>query len=142
MAKKPAYRIQILKPNVVLIQWFTTPPHHAPVLQEWLAELWNIVNTATEPICFVSDLRNGCVTDIHALKELAAIAQHPKCALGVGFSQSISSEVYANLFARISKENNPITDSPEAALRVLEDYQPGISADIDWRSALVESETA
>ncbi len=141
MEKKP-YRIVALKPNLVLIQWYQTPANHAPIIQEWLKELWQSVNTATEPICFLSDLRFGCVTDVRALKELATIAQHKNCAIGVGFSRSISSEVYANLFARLSKENNPMTDSLEAALQVLEQKQPGITADIDWQLALGDAEKA
>lgn len=138
---KPIYRITSLKPNLVLIQWFGTPQNQASIVQEWLNALWDIVHQATEPVYFVSDLRHGCVADVRALKELAAIANHPKCAVGVGFSKSISSEVYANLFARLSKDEHPMADSLEAALKMIEAEHPGLTTDVDWQAALDQTAT-
>ncbi|PJF43329.1 MAG: hypothetical protein CUN55_08990, partial [Phototrophicales bacterium] len=125
-----------LKPNLVLVQWSAIPPLNAPIIHQWLKEMWDIVRNATEPVYFITDLRFGCVTDVRALKELAEIANHENCALGVGFSKSISSEVYAGLFARLSRDDTPLQDTLEAALKLLEEHHPGITHDIDWEAVL------
>ncbi|PJF43330.1 MAG: hypothetical protein CUN55_08995 [Phototrophicales bacterium] len=136
---KPSYRIQRLKPNLVLIQWLRTPKDQSPEIQHWLDELKQIVHHATEPVYFLSDLRRGRVTDVRALFELGQLSKHKNWAMGVAFSKSITSEVYAQLFARFSPTEKPIADSLEAALAMLEEQHPGITAGIDWAQIFAEN---
>lgn len=131
-----AYRIAALKPNLVLIQWFRTPDDQSADVLNWLEELREIVHNATEPIYFLSDLRHGRVKDIAALFELGILSKHPNWAMGVSFSESISSEVYAGLFSRLSPREKPLADSLAAALTLLEEAKPGLTADVDWREAV------
>lgn len=136
MNTKTPYRIHHLKPNLVLIQWLHTPPDRSPEIKSWLDELRTIVYHAEAPVYFISDLRAGRVTDVNALFELSILSKHNNWAAGVSFSQSISSEVYVGLFARFSKREQPLADSLEAALRMLEEQHPGLTADIQWATVL------
>ncbi len=128
----PMYRIVILKPNLIFIQWYRTPTERSPEIKRWLEELRQLVAQAEEPLYFLSDLRAGSVNDVNALFELSILSKHRNWAMGVAFSQSISSEVYAGLFARFSPREKPIANSLEAALSLLETTKPGITADIEW----------
>lgn len=136
VSDKKTYRITCLKPNLVLIQWFESPPDRSPDVAAWINELRDMVQRAGTPIYFLSDLRAGRVTDVNALFELAIISKHKNWAAGVSFSSNISSKVYAGLFARFSQREQPIAGSLEAALHTLEAQHPGLTADIDWAAVL------
>lgn len=136
----PYYSIQHLKPNLVLIRWFRTPPMGSPVVRAWRENIMDLLDNATEMVYFISDLRVASVMDVNAIRETVNIMrEHPNYGGGTSFSQKTSSALYANLFARLSRREQPSAESLAASLMILEDLHPGITKDIDWKAALQES---
>lgn len=132
------YRTQQLKPELVLIQWFKDPGIGSAIPQRWLADLTAYLDAADAPLYFISDLRQASITDVAAIREtVGAITKHPRYGGGTSFSQKFSSTLYANLFARLSRIEKPSADTLEAALLILEEFNPGITKDIDWGTVVV-----
>lgn len=134
--QRSGYKTTKLKPNFMLIQWFESPPDRSLIIRQWADEVTDFVNSATGLVYFISDLRQGHVTDILVLRELAALAKHKNWGAGVSFSQSFGSGVYVGLFARLNEREKPVAESLEAALTSLEEVAPGLTLDINWEAVL------
>lgn len=135
------YRIQELKPNLILVRWFVTPSAGSPVVRQWLKDLLAYLNDATESVYFISDLRVASITDVYAIREAVnALKVHPNYGGGTAFSQKTSSTLYANLFARLSRREKPTAESLEASLLILEELHPGITHNVDWQAALQDND--
>lgn len=131
------YRMQLLKDDLLLIRWQSKPMEGYKPQTEYIAELRNYLDAATQPIYVVSDLRRGKITDVHMLQQLGRLTYHRMYGGGVAFADDISAEVYVGVFSHFaarSKREREVYNSLADALAHLETLKAGISAGVDWES--------
>lgn len=127
------YTITRIKPNLMFVRWFATPLNREDVVRAYFGELRHILQTATQPIYAISDLRDGRITDVKLLYELSKVLDHPHWGGGTSFSSTLTGTLYADVYAQFADARElPATESLESALAALETLQPGIADGVDW----------
>jgi len=129
-----AYQIQQLNSQLVYIRWLKTPDTQTS--QRFLEELTSLVESASDGVYFMSDLRQGRIIDIKQLQQLGILSQHANWLGSVAFSENPLSNVFANTYHRMltnNKERNLIVKEADKALAFLETLQEGITEGIEWK---------
>ncbi|MBZ0297014.1 MAG: hypothetical protein K8L99_30925 [Anaerolineae bacterium] len=132
-----AYALTQLSPQLVLIQWRRSPS--AGEAYAFIQELEAVLNNAPEPLYFISDLRLGHIDHAVILRSLGQLTKHLNWAGSTAFGGTYQTQLYVNLFTRLSRVIKPereIWDDPEKAIEYLESLSPGLTRGIDWDAAL------
>lgn|GEM_PF-832090 len=132
------YNIQALSDRLFLIIWHRSP-ESLKIEFDFLKDLRNRLDNAEAPIYFISDLRNGSITNVQTLHQLGQMTTHPNWGGGIAFSQSPLTKVFVRTFTRLIRNpqvSDGICATPEEALAFLENLQPGITQGIDWNAVL------
>ncbi|MCU0512401.1 MAG: hypothetical protein MUE40_07505 [Anaerolineae bacterium] len=132
-----AFHIHPLKPHLILIRWQRTPSLEEE--HQFVDELKHVLETATQPLYFLSDLREGRLTRPVVLNRLGQLTTHPHWAGSTAFGGGFRSAIYVGMFEKLAarkKDIKEIWDTAEDALAYLESIAPGITGDIDWPAAL------
>lgn len=133
------YRITQLKDNLVYIKWYRAPQPHSKLVKEFIGDLQTHLNAASAGIFFISDLRQGRITDMHIIQQLAELTRHPHWAGSTAFSDNYASTVLVRSFSTFAgqpKDHREIWTTPEEAIAYLESLKPGLTEGIDWRTLL------
>jgi hypothetical protein len=128
-----------LNEHLFYICWYDTPPLGDSAELQFLEEAKKIVNEATTPQYFISDLRKGRLTNVEILRKLGSVAKNPMWGGGTGFTLDPLSRIFAGIYVRFAKnaqERDAMFDRPEDALAFLESLKQGITANIDWPKVL------
>lgn len=140
MQSIPYYIITPLTDELIYIRWHKLPVDGSRPQTEFIADLRNRLDSADRPLYFLSDLRVARITEVKTLKQLADLSQHPNCAAGVAFSESLVSSIYVGVFERFVSESagddSTCYSSLEEAVAHLEALKPGLTQRVDWRRAL------
>lgn len=129
------YQIIPLSEQLYFIRWRTTPPAGSEIEQQFIAALQDLLDAASEPIYFMSDLRRGRISNVRALHQLSKLADHPNWGGGTSFSNNPVTMVLAGVFAEFVKHGDHpelTSDNPEAAIAFLESLKEGLTVNIDW----------
>lgn len=130
------YHLQSLTPQLCFITWRNAAWSQARPQTAFVDELSALLNTATHPLYFLSDLRQGHLMMVREVRRLAELAKHPQYGGGVAFSDRVVAEVMIESFAAFAGQSNLFFQRLEQALARLEQMQPGLTAGVDWQAAL------
>ncbi len=134
---KPDYTVTRLSPGLIYIIWHRTPV--TATGDAFLEELKTLLDSSSETLFFLSDLRRGRIIDIGTISRLSDLSRHPNWGGSSAFSANPISRIFVNSFlkyAREPEERNSMFNDPADAIRFLEALHPGITADIDWETVL------
>lgn len=137
------YSIQALSDQLYLIIWHRSP-ESLKIEFDFLKDLRSRLDSAEAPIYFISDLRNGRITNVQTLHQLGQMTTHPNWGGGIAFSQSPLTKVFVRTFTRLIRNpqvQDGICATPEEALAFIENLQPGITKGIDWNTVLQTTST-
>ncbi len=138
------YQITRVSDVLWFIRWYNEPssPETEP---NFLADLLYILDHTDKLVYFISDLRQGCITNVETLRRLGEMTRHPVWGGSSAFSGSSSlqegtlyTKHFVNLFSKYSEHDKhrfvkeEFWFTPEDALAHLEVIAPGITAGIDW----------
>ena len=125
----------------MLVRWYRSPEMGAESETAYLTEVTAILNEATEPVFFMSDLRRGSIGNARILKELGKLASHKWLGGSTAFANDPVTELMINVFSQFAKRvrfqtNNETWDTPEEAIAYLETLSPGLTQDIEWDTVI------
>lgn len=127
------YIIHELRFNLLLIVWDRRSLENSKPEANFVDDLKSRLDKASEPIYFISDLRNGRVINVRILQRLGALTRHDNWAGSTAFSSDPISNTFVGVFAKFAhKEEREIWDTPEEAIVYLESLKEGVTQDIDW----------
>lgn len=130
------YHLQSLTPQLCFITWRNAAWGQARPQTAFVDELAKLLNAATHPLYFLSDLRQGHLMMVREVRRLAELAKHPQYGGGVAFSDRVMAEIMIDSFAAFAGQSNLFFRRLEEALARLEQMQPGLTAGVDWQAAL------
>lgn len=130
------YHLQSVTPQLCFITWRNAAWNHARPQTTFVDELTKLLNAATQPLYFLSDLRQGHLMMVREVRRLAELAKHPQYGGGVAYSDRVVAEVMVESFAAFAGQSNLFFHRLEEALARLEQMQPGVTAGVDWQAAL------
>lgn len=127
------YETRKLSDQIVFIQWHRNPTS-PDIERAFLEDLRTYLDTASQPICFFSDLRQGHITNFYTLRKLGTMTGHPNWLGSVAYGQRLATDLYVNTFERLSvqQKGDQMVYKLQDALNSLEALQPGITVGIDW----------
>jgi hypothetical protein len=134
------YQIIRLSDELVYIRWYRTPRINSGVDAQFLADLQKLLDEATTPQYFISDLRRGRITDMRSIRMLGQLTQHKNWAGSSAFSQDPITGILVQSFRAFSPGQRDVNDeiqtTPADALRFLDQLKPGIIDGIDWDAVI------
>lgn len=137
------YQITRVSHALWFIRWYNEPSS-SETETSFLADLQALLDKADQPIYFISDLRQGCITNVETLRQLGEMTRHPLWGGSSAFTGgslqegALYTRHFVNLFSKYSEHekhrlvNEELWFTPEDALMHLEAIAPGITAEIDW----------
>jgi hypothetical protein len=135
-----SYTLTHLTPRLVLITWRRTPI--ADEAKAFIQSLQDILDQASEPLYFISDLRRGRIVDVRIIHQLSQLTEHPHWAGSTAFSQNPISKIFLGSFQRLlttTSDKNTTFDQPEDAIAFLEHLSPHVGEAVDWAHVLNNS---
>ncbi len=135
------YEIHKVKPDLIFIRWHRAPSRQSESQQVFLADLKTLLDQATEPIYFLSDLRHGVITNIETLRRLGELTTHHNWGGGVSYGTKFSTDMYVDTFEGLSlrKTGDHMAYTLEDALAYLESLKAGLTEGVDWDSLFANS---
>lgn len=135
------YEFTQLSPNLVFIRWYNNPTS-PDIERQFVEDLKNIVDRAVQPTYFFSDLRQGCISNVHTLRKMGELTRHPNWGGGAALGKKLSTDMFVNTFERLSvdRKGDRMLYTVSSALDVLEAQKTGITKNIDW-SLVFDSES-
>lgn len=132
-----SYRINIISDQLVYIAWDKNPLRDEAY--RFIDDLTVILDDATQPLYFLSDLRNGRIIDIRAIHLLSELTTHRNWAGSTAFSENPLSKLFTMTFRKgifNDLDRNTFFATPEEAISFLEVLSPGISECMEWAKIL------
>lgn len=134
-----SYKILMLNPCLYYIKWFEIPKPNSTLMKNYFFELNAILDSEEQQVYFLSDLREGHITNIHLLLQLARVLNHVNFGGCYYFSDKPSASRDITMFRYIQSTNggdngskHVLFPTPEEAIDRLEAKQTGITREIDW----------
>ncbi len=139
-----SYKILLLKPTLYYVKWSQIPKANSPEMQRYFFEMNAILDSEAQPVYFLSDLRDGHITNAHLLLQLARVLDHKNYAGGASFSQNNNANRDLRILNYIKTANrngntkapNKVFFTPQEALEYLEEMMPTITDGVDWDEIL------
>jgi hypothetical protein len=136
------YQIIQLSDELIYIRWHHTPKPNSGADTQFLADLQKLLDEATTPQYFISDLRRGRIADMRSIRQLGQLTQHKNWAGSSAFSQDPITGLLVQSFRTFSPgqlaTNDEIQAAPADALKFLEQLKPGVTDGIDWNAVINE----
>ncbi|MEO1664800.1 MAG: hypothetical protein AAFU54_09190 [Chloroflexota bacterium] len=137
MMEDTFYTIQQITPELVFIRWHGTPHKDHVANHNWVEDIHRLLEQASVPQYFFSDVRKGYATSIQAINRLAKVIQHNNYGGGVALGHNLASRTYVSLTERIADRDESIYyHRLRDALDALDELKPGISKTVDWNRLL------
>lgn len=136
------YRINVLNNHLVYIEWKSNPLRDEAY--RFVDDLSSLLNNASQPMYFISDLRHGRIIDIRAIHQLSELTTHKNWAGSTAFSENPLSKLFTTTFRKgIFKggERNTFFPTPEEAISFLEEMAPGVTEGVNWTEILTQPQT-
>lgn len=132
------FEIRILKSNLILIRWHCIPKDQQEAGREWVKALKQQLNEASEPLYFISDLRNGYISDISVLNRASDLSKHRMWGGGVSLSTAHITSIFVDIFASLGAWDvqDGMKNNQQELVKFLEEMESGITADVDWDAVL------
>ena len=131
------YVSQLVASNLLYICWYPTPCENSRPESAFIGELAAYLRDSSGPFYFLSNLRQGRITDRRTLQALGLLTKHENWGGSAAFSDELVSGAYVNVFtAYASKKEREIWDTPEDAIAALEVLKPGLTSGIDWKAVI------
>lgn len=131
------YTIHELRTNLLLIRWHRNPVGNSKPETHFIDDLTMRLNKASDPLYFMSDLRNGRIINVRILQRLGALSQHDNWAGSTAFSSDPISSTFVGVFKKFAhKDEQEIWDTPEEAIAYLESLEEGLTENIDWDTVI------
>ena len=130
------YEIQPLSKQLIFVRWFPQATSRSRPQSEYITEIAHLLNAATEPLYFLSDLRFGRITDVRLLQQLAKVTFHSSYGGSTAFSGSLLSELFVGVYSKFAdpgEAENAFYKTLDQALGYLERIKPNITEGIDWQ---------
>jgi hypothetical protein len=135
-----SYKILLLYPRLYYVKWFNIPKPNEPLMKQYFFELNAILDSEEEAVFFVSDLREGHITNAHLFIQLIKVLDHKNYGGGCSFGDTAMVQADVSMFnymqkmsrGRASKQSNEMFASPEEAIIYIEKRFPDISSTVDW----------
>lgn len=134
----PSYVIQQLTDDLVYIKWHSSSTVGAAE-SSFISTLTALMNTSSCPLFIISDLRQGRITDVNIIKQLAGLTKHKNYGGSTAFGNNPLSSIFVGTFSILANQkanHKEMQDTPEAALIALEELKPGITTSVDWNELL------
>ncbi|MCB9436999.1 MAG: hypothetical protein H6673_08395 [Anaerolineales bacterium] len=132
------YEFIRLSPELYLIRWYRSPS--VAEATQFVDEHLQLLDNALHPLYFISDLRQGYITDTIVIRRLAKLTQHANYGGGTAFgtSNNLASSFVGIFFrfARGVKYEHNIWHTAKEALDYLESLKTGLTANINWDDTL------
>ncbi len=128
-----AYEFTYLSSNLILITWMRYPTKEEEIT--FLEEHANQLNEATEPLYYISDLRQGRITNLDTINKLSKLAKHSNYGGSTAFSRDFVSKIVVQSFQMFTVEaenKSEMFETVEEAIAFLESLKAGITQGIDW----------
>lgn len=127
-----------LSPELYLIRWQRSPS--VAEANQFINEHIQLLDDASHPLYFISDLRQGYITDTMVIRRLAKLTEHPNYGGGTAFGTGGNlATTFVGIFFRFARgvnyEHNMWRTAKEA-LTYLESLKAGLTANIDWEDTL------
>jgi hypothetical protein len=138
------YEISRLSESLVYIRWLQTPSLNSASERQYLVDVTKLLDEASTPQYFVSDLRYGRIVTVTILRRLGGLTKHANWGGSTAFSSNPVTSIMVGFFSRFAHKERPqdeIWNTPEEALAYLESIQPNITADLDWNAILDSTST-
>jgi hypothetical protein len=136
------YQIIQLSDELIYIRWQRTPKFNSGADAQFLADLQKLLDEATTPQYFISDLRRGRIADMRSIRQLGQLTQHKNWAGSSAFSQDPITSLLVQSFRTFAPgqlaTNDEIQAAPADALKFLEQLKPGVTDGIDWNAVINE----
>lgn len=137
------YKILMLNPRLYYIKWFEIPKPNSTLMKNYFFELNAILDSEEQPVYFLSDLRQGHITNIHLLLQLAKVLNHVNFGGCYYFSDKVAASRDIKMFRYIQSTNaggngskHVLFSTPEEAINHLESAEIGITKQIAWDDIL------
>lgn len=135
-----SYKILLLTPCLYYVKWFDIPKTNNPLMNQYFFELNAILDSEEKPVYFLSDLRDGHITNAHLLIQLAKVLDHKNYGGGCAFGDNAMVQGDVSMFQymqKMSRGHNTknsleLFASHEEAIAHLETFEPNITKGIDW----------
>lgn len=131
------YQITCVSHKLVFIRWLREP-EEAKSEDQFIHDLKAVLDEAANPVYILSDLREGRLKNVDAIRKLAGlVAHHPHFAGGTSFSHDLYTPMFVNLYSKFSHQAKTVREiwpSLHEALNYLESLEPGITQGIEWES--------
>lgn len=129
------YRITRVSNKMVFIRWFGEP-ENTKSEDQFIHELKAVLDEADNPVYILSDLREGRLKNVEAIRKLADLVEHhPNFSGGTSFSHDIYTPLFVGLYSKFSHQDKTVREiwpSLQEALSYLESLAPGVTQNIDW----------
>lgn len=131
------YEKMMLSERVILFRWHAVIHQPCAETKQWEKDIQVFMDSATEPVYFVSDLRLGHVADVGILRELGKYTSHPNWGGGCSLGKELSTKIYVQTYERLSpaKQGGVVKTSVPEIAAYLESLEAGITEGIDWKAA-------
>jgi hypothetical protein len=133
------YSIRQLSSELFYIRWHPRSGFNVADEKQFIHDLKVILNHAPDPVYFISDLRQGRITNVAVLNELAHLTRHKHWAGSTAFGKNPLSAIFVNTFSALagqSRSHKEIYDTPEECLMYLESLRLHLTHGIDWNEVL------
>lgn len=135
------YTFHWLSDDLLLIVWHRTSLDRE-IPRRYIRDLQEIMDDVDHPLYFLSDLREGRITDMRSLLSLAKLTKHRNWGGGAAFSSNPMTKVFVDTVRRLSSDietRDGIFHTPEEAVAYLESLKSGIADGIDWDDAIKQN---
>jgi hypothetical protein len=126
MRENPYYQISFVNHELVFVKWFQTPPQACEDTEIFIEELKAILKDAQNPIYILSDLTQGQIVDVVAIRKLARITKAQQYGGSVAFGSDTKTAVYGGLFATVAHRADEIQPDLSSAIEVLQTLKSDI----------------
>ena len=131
------YTFTHINDRLILISWLRSPSFSQEV--DFIRELRQLLDDASTPLYFISDVRNGRMISAQAISQLVNLTNHENWGGSTAFSDNSLSNIFVSQFYRslgTVKDANSTFQYAEEAIAYLQTIAPDITNDVNWSSYL------
>jgi hypothetical protein len=136
------YYLKALSEELLFIKWYKVPVGEATQPEShFIHDLKERLDTSPHPLYFLSDLRQGRITDVKILHQLGQLTRHANYGGGMAFSGDLISGIFVGVFSEFAlpeKGTDVFHETIQDALAHLEAMKPGVTQVVDWAEVLEE----
>lgn len=133
------YELTPVSDNLIFIKWVKLRTEAAQPQSAFIDDLRRRLDESPISLYFLSDLRQGRITDVAILQRLGKLTAHPHYGAGTAFSEDVLGPIFVGVFSKFAerdKGDSVFYKNVEDALAYLESAHPGLTQGIDWNQVV------